>query len=95
MRVPSERWTWAVRTDNCATDFFENFAEKSFLFKICDRTVRHYRPDGRTFAASNFHIRLLRVRTMGDERPDDYSSTRNYHICYARVWTMKGRHPDG
>jgi len=23
----------AVRTDNCATGFSENFAEKSFLFK--------------------------------------------------------------
>jgi hypothetical protein len=47
-----------VRMDNCGTDFFENFAEKSFLFKSRVRTVRHCRPDGRTSAASNFLIRL-------------------------------------
>jgi len=58
MRVPSGRWTWTVRTDNCATDFFENFAEKSFLFKSRVWMVRHSRPDGRTSAASNFFIRL-------------------------------------
>jgi hypothetical protein len=40
-------------------------------------------------AASNFHIRLSRVRTKGDERP------RNFHICYARVRIMRGRRPDG
>jgi hypothetical protein len=95
MRVPSGQWTWAVRTDNCATDFSENFAEKSFLFKSRVRTVRHCRPDGRTSAASNFHIRLSRVQTMGDERPDDWSSTCNFHICYARVRTMIGSRPDG
>jgi hypothetical protein len=32
---------------------------------------------------------------MGDERPDDYSSKRNFHICNARVWTMVGSRPDG
>jgi hypothetical protein len=26
---------------------------------------------------------------MGDERPDSYSSTRNFHICNARVWTVE------
>jgi len=46
------------------------FAEKSFLFKSRVRTVRHCRPDGHTSTASNFYIRLLSVRTMGDERPD-------------------------
>jgi hypothetical protein len=50
--------------------FFKNFAKKSFLFKICVRMLRHCRPDGRTSAASNFHIRLSRVWTMGDEPPD-------------------------
>jgi len=32
-------------------------------------TVRHG-PSGRMSAASNSHIRLPGVRTMGDERPD-------------------------
>jgi hypothetical protein len=65
-----EQWTWAVRTDNCETDFSKNFAEKSFLFKSCVRTVRQCLLDSRTSAVSNFHIRLSRVRTMGYERPD-------------------------
>jgi hypothetical protein len=95
MRVPSGRWTWAIRTDNCATDFFKNFAEKSFMFKSRVRTVRNCRPDGRTSAGSNFHVRLSRVRTKGDERPDGWTSTRNFHICYARVRTMTNRRPDG
>jgi hypothetical protein len=60
---PSERTT--VRQI-----FPKNFAEKSFLFKSYVRTVRHCRSDGRTSAASNFHIRLSRVRTMWGERPD-------------------------
>jgi hypothetical protein len=37
---------------------FLKFRWKSFLFKSRVRTVRHWRPDGRTSAASNFHIRL-------------------------------------
>jgi hypothetical protein len=53
-----------------------------------------HRPDGRTSAASNFFIRLSSVRTMGDERLDSYSSTRNFHICNARVRTTAVRHPD-
>jgi hypothetical protein len=32
---------------------------------------------------------------MGDEHPDGYSSTRNFHICNARVRTMTGSRPDG
>jgi hypothetical protein len=32
---------------------------------------------------------------MGEERLDGNSSTRNFHICNARVRTMKGRRPDG
>jgi hypothetical protein len=32
---------------------------------------------------------------MGDERPDGWTSTRNFHICYARVRTMVRSHPDG
>jgi len=37
---------------------FLKFHWKSFLFKSRVRTVRHWRPDGRTSAARNFHIRL-------------------------------------
>jgi hypothetical protein len=54
-----------------------------------------HHPDGRTSAVSNFLIRLSSVRTMGDERPDGYSSTRNFHIGNAHVWTMIGSRPDG
>jgi len=32
---------------------------------------------------------------MGDERPNGYSSTRNFHICNASVRTMIGSCPDG
>jgi len=32
---------------------------------------------------------------MGDERPDGWTSTRNFHICYARVRTMIGSLPGG
>lgn len=45
--------------------FFENLAEKSFLSKIHVWKVRHCRPDGRTSAASNFHIRLHASRPWG------------------------------
>jgi hypothetical protein len=38
---PPGRWTWAVRTDNCATGFSQNFAKKSFLFKSCVWTGWH------------------------------------------------------
>jgi hypothetical protein len=31
---------------------------------------------------------------MGDERPDGWTSTRNFHICYARVQIMIGSCPD-
>jgi len=54
-----------------------------------------HRPDGHTPAASNFLIRLSSVWTMGDDRPDGYSSTRNFHISNSRVWTMIGSRPDG
>jgi hypothetical protein len=54
-----------------------------------------HRPDGRTSIASNFLIRHSSFRTMGDERPDGYSSTRNFHICNPRVRTMIGSRPDG
>jgi hypothetical protein len=53
------------------------------------------RPDGRTSAASNFLIRLSSVRTIGDDRLNGYSSTRNFHIGNARVQTMIGSCPDG
>jgi hypothetical protein len=32
---------------------------------------------------------------MGDERPDDYSSTHNFYICNARIRTMIGSRLDG
>jgi len=35
----SGRWTWAVRTDNCANRFSKISAEKSFLIKDIVRTV--------------------------------------------------------
>jgi hypothetical protein len=54
-----------------------------------------HRPDSRTSAASNFLIRHSSVRTMGDERPDGYSSSRNFHIGNACVRTMIGKRPDG
>jgi hypothetical protein len=44
---------------------FQKFRWKSFLFKSRVRTVRHWRPDGRTSAASNFHIRLRASRPRG------------------------------
>jgi hypothetical protein len=54
-----------------------------------------HRLDGRTFVASNFLIRLSSVRTIRDEHPNGYSSTCNFHIGNARVWTMIGSRPDG
>jgi hypothetical protein len=47
-----------VQTDNCATGFFEIFAEKSSLYKNIVRTGWFDRPDARTSAASNFYNRL-------------------------------------
>jgi len=44
---------------------FRKFCRKSFLFKSRVRTVRHWRPDGCTSAASNFHIRLSASRPRG------------------------------
>jgi hypothetical protein len=59
------KWTDAVRTVNLGRPdrqlcdrIFWKFCWKSFLFKIRVRTVRHWRLDGYTSAASNFHIRL-------------------------------------
>jgi hypothetical protein len=48
----------AVRMDNCATGFFEIFAEKFFLYKNLVGTGWLDLPDGCTSAASNFHNRL-------------------------------------
>jgi hypothetical protein len=44
---------------------FWKFHWKSFLFKSRVRTVRHWRPDGCTSAASNFHIRLSASKPRG------------------------------
>jgi len=44
---------------------FQKFRWRSNLFESRVRTVRHCRPDGRTSAASNFHIEASRVRTGG------------------------------
>jgi len=73
---------------------FWDFRWKSFLFESRVRTVRHCCPNGRTSAASNFHIRLHTSR-LGDGRPDGWSSTRNFHICWPRVRTMADWRPDG
>jgi len=54
-----------------------------------------HRPDNCRSAASNFLIRHSSVRTMGDERSDDNSSTRNFHNCNACVRTMVVSRPDG
>jgi hypothetical protein len=42
---------------------FQKFHRKSFLFESPIRTVLLCHLDGRTFAASNFHIEVSRVRT--------------------------------
>jgi hypothetical protein len=42
---------------------FWEFRWKYFLFESRVQTVLPCRPDGRTFAASNFHIKASRVRT--------------------------------
>jgi hypothetical protein len=42
---------------------FQKFCCKSFLFERCVRMVLPCRLEGRTFAASNFHIEASRVRT--------------------------------
>jgi hypothetical protein len=42
-----------------------------------------------------FPYKASHVQTMGDERPDGWSSTRNFHIWCARVRTMIGSRPDG
>jgi len=42
---------------------FQKFRWKSFLFESRVRTILSCCPDGRTFAASNFHIEASRVQT--------------------------------
>jgi hypothetical protein len=69
------------------TDFLKFPRTNLSCLRTSSGRVAH-RPDGRTSAASNFLIRLSSVRTMGDGRPDGYSSTRNFHISNARVRTM-------
>jgi hypothetical protein len=50
---------YGCRPDGQQSDrIFWKFCRKSFMFKSRVWTVRHWRPDGRTSAASNFHIRL-------------------------------------
>jgi hypothetical protein len=44
---------------------FWKFCWRTFLFESRVRTMRHCRPDGRTSAASNFHIVASLVRTGG------------------------------
>jgi hypothetical protein len=82
--------------DNCATDFSKNFAEKSFLFKSRVRTVRHSRSDGRTSAASNFHIRLrvsrpwgMSVRMAKLQHAISISAMRTSGPWLAVVWTVE------
>jgi hypothetical protein len=85
-----------VRTDNCATGFPKNFAENLFLFKSNVRTVRHWRPDGRTSAASNFHIRLsasgprgMSFRTAILQHAISISAMRASEPWEADVWTVE------
>jgi len=96
MWVPSGRWTWAVQTDNCATDFSKNFAEKSFLFKSFVWTVRHCRPDSLTLAVSNFLIRLqasgprgMSVRTAKLQHPISIFAIRTSGSWKAVVRTVE------
>jgi hypothetical protein len=72
------------------------FHWKSFLFKSRVRTVRHYRPDGRTSAASNFHIRLrasgpwgMNVRTAILQHTISISDMRASRPLGASVRTVK------
>jgi len=44
---------------------FWDFRWKSLMFESRLRTVRHYRPNGRTSAASNFLTKASLVRTRG------------------------------
>jgi len=98
----AEICTDAVRTVNLGRPdwqqrdrIFQKFRWKFFLFKSRVWTVRHWRPNGRTSAASNFHIRLYASGPKGDKRPDGNSSTHNFHICNASVRTIRGSRPDG
>jgi hypothetical protein len=63
--MPAVTCTDAVRMVNLSRPdgqlfdmIFWKFRWKSFLFKSRVWTVRHWRPEGRTSATSNFHIRL-------------------------------------
>jgi hypothetical protein len=59
--LPRSRPDGGPRTSERTTvrqDIFGIFAEKSFLYKNIFQTGWLDRPDGRTSAASNFHIRL-------------------------------------
>jgi hypothetical protein len=75
---------------------FQEFGWKSFLFKSCVRTVRHYRLDGRTSAASNFHIRLrafgpwgMNVRTAILQHTISISDMRVSGTWGIGLWTIE------
>jgi hypothetical protein len=75
---------------------FQKFCWKSFLFKSRFRTVRHWRPDGRTSAASNFHIRLsvsgprgMNVRTVILQHAISISAMRAFEPIEADVRTVE------
>jgi hypothetical protein len=57
----------------------QKFSWRSFLFESRVRTVMPCRPDGRTLAASNFHIETSRVRTW---RMVGWSDARTSRPCW-------------
>jgi hypothetical protein len=79
----------------CDRIFWE-FCWKSFLFKSRVRTVRHWPPDGRTSAVSNFHIRLstsgpwgMNVRTTILQHAISISAMRASGPWEADFWTVE------
>jgi hypothetical protein len=85
-------WTvgMAVRTDNCATGFSKNFAEKSFLFKSRVRTEVDWRVDG------DIWIVILALRRRASGR-DITSSGRLIDLSFIETWkeSETGRVPRG
>lgn len=67
---------------------FQKFHWKSFLFESCVQTVRHCHPDGRTSAASNFHIEAPRVwtRRLGFQTINLMHVCPDHVDCHPDVW---------
>jgi hypothetical protein len=59
-------WTVDIRhLDRQLCDRLSKILLKFFPNLSRVQTVLHYRPDGRTSAARNFHIKASRIRTKG------------------------------